>query len=300
MYKHVKRVLERQAWRKLYRGEARQELPPIGEWKPFDPTKVEPGLFWREELREARRQLMAAGHSPKVALSSPAQYCGLKLRRGMRVRELPEEHEVLRRWCEALHEYRGQRLAGLAHEVFLNLLKPKRETPPATERQRILADQGDKCGLCGCGLTARTCELHHIVPVRQLFAGSQQRLQALCIDCHSEKTLRESAQPTSIESRLTPGAMEHYARSPKLPPLVFEAQASDREKPYVGVDVVRCRRNGLANAPFPLPILCPAPGKLPNLGFVEGCCDSRQAPLQRLPWAARAGTRRCRWPRCWT
>ena len=29
------------------------------------------------------------------------------------------------------------------------------------------------------------------------------------------------------------------------------------------MDVVRCRRNGLANAPFPLPILCPADGVEP-------------------------------------
>ena len=49
------------------------------------------------------------------------------------------------------------------------------------------------------------------------------------------------------------------------------------------MDVVRCRRNGLANAPFPLPILCPADGVepvdgvLPDLGFVEGCCDARQS-----------------------
>ena len=39
---------------------------------------------------------MAAGESPKVAISSPAQYCGLRLRRG-RIRELLEEH---RTWCE--------------------------------------------------------------------------------------------------------------------------------------------------------------------------------------------------------
>ena len=59
---------------------------------------------------------------------------------------------------------------------------------------------------------------------------------------------------------------------------------------YVGVDVVRCRRNGLANAPFPLPILCPADGVepvdgvLPDLGFVEGCCDARQSCLNLLPY----------------
>ena len=294
MYRAVKRVLERQAARVLYRGEARQTLPPIGEWRRFDATDVQPGLFWCEDLREARRQLMAVGESPKVAISSPAQYCGLRLRRGTRIRELPEEHEVLQRWCEALgQEYRGQRLAGLAHEIFLKLLKAKREVPSAAERQKTLAGQGGKCALCGCGLTAGTCELDHVVPVRQAFAGSVQTLQALCGDCHSEKTLRESAQPTSLESRVAPGVME-YARSPKLPPLVFEAQACaascKRDALYVGVDVVRCRRNGLANAPFPLPILCPADGVepvdgvLPDLGFVEGCCDARQSCLNLLPY----------------
>ena len=258
----------------LYRGEARQTLPPIQEWRRFDAADVQPGLFWCEDLREARRQLMAVGESPKVAISSPAQYCGLRLRRGTRIRELPEEHEVLRRWCEALNqEYRGQRLAGLAHEIFLKLLKAKREVPGAAERQKTLAAQDGKCALCGCGLTG-ACELDHVVPVRQAFVGSVQILQALCGDCHSEKTLRESAQPTSLESRVAPGVME-YARSPKLPPLVFEAQACAKDALYVGVDVVRCRRNGLANAPFPLPILCPADGVEP----VDGVLPDREAVL---------------------
>ena len=75
---------------------------------------------------------------------------------------------------------RGQRLAGLAHEIFWKLLKAKREVPGAAERQKTLAAQDGKCALCGCGL-----------PVRQAFAGSVQILQALCGDCHSEKTLRE-------------------------------------------------------------------------------------------------------------
>ena len=123
---------------------------------------------------------------------------------------------------------RGQRLAGLAHEIFLKLLKAKREVPSAAERQKTLVGQGGKCAL---GLTAGTCELDHVVPV-------------------------------SLESRVAPGVME-YARSPKLPSLVFKAQACQRDALYVGVDVVRCRRNGLANAPFPLPILCPADGVEP-------------------------------------
>ena len=54
------------------------------------PADVQPGLFWCEDLWAA----LAAGESPK--------------------------HEVLRRWCEALgQKYWGQRLAGLAHKIFL-------------------------------------------------------------------------------------------------------------------------------------------------------------------------------------
>ena len=78
-----------------------------------------------------------------------------------------------------------------------------------------------------------------------------QTLQALCSDCHSKKTLRESAQPTSLESRVAPGVME-YARSPKLPPLVFEAQTCKKDALYVGVDVARCR-TGSPTPPSPCP-----------------------------------------------
>ena len=43
MYRAVKRVLERQAARVLYRGEARQTLPPIQEWRRFDAADMQPG-----------------------------------------------------------------------------------------------------------------------------------------------------------------------------------------------------------------------------------------------------------------
>ena len=151
-------------------------------------------------------------------------------------------------------------------------------------------------------LTAGACELDHVAPVRQAFAGSVQTLQALCGDCHSEKTLRESAQPTSLERRVAPGVMEQHARSPKLPPLIFEAQACKKDALHVGVDVVRCRRNGLANAPFPLPILRrrrrARGGVLSDLGFVEGCCDTMQSCLNLLPKVSLAATLDlgvCRW-----
>ena len=173
----------------------------------------------------------------------------------------------------------------MAHEIFLKLLKAKREVPGAAERQKTLAAQDGKCALCGCGLTG-ACELDHVVPVRQAFAGSVQTLQALCGDCHSEKTLRDSPR---VWRAAWPPASWSTSGAPSCP-LWFEAQTCAKDSTYVGVDVVRCRRNGLANAPFPLPILCPADGVepvdgvLPDLGFVEGCCDARQSCLNLLPY----------------
>ena len=115
MYRAVKRVLERQAARVLYRGEARQTLPPIQEWRRFDAADVQPGLFW-----------CGGGAPGSESCRRSTRCCG----------------GGARRWGRSTG-------AGLAHEIFLKLLKAKREVPA----------------------------------------------QALCGDCHSEKTLRESAQP---------------------------------------------------------------------------------------------------------
>ena len=78
-----------------------------------------------------------------------------------------------------------------------------------------------------------------------------------------------------------------------------EAQTCAKDSTF-GVDVVRCRRNRLANAPFPLDGVEPVDGVLPDLGFVEGCCDARQSCLNLLPYVGPGWSRRFRWPRCWT
>ena len=84
---------------------------------------------------------MAAGET----ISSPAQYCGLRLRRGTRIQEL---RKLLQRLCEALgQEYRGQRRR--LGKIFLKLLKAKREVIGAAERQKTLED-----GKCAARLRA--------------------------------------------------------------------------------------------------------------------------------------------------
>ena len=286
----------------MYRHERRetQQLPPIGEWKEWHPgQEPESGIFWTTtHLTTIRSQLLAAGHSPRVMLRSSVEYSALKLRikKGQPciIRGLPEEAEVLEQWLQKLPlnaPYRGQRMASLAHEVLMQLIKAERKQPDSEARKAVLEQQNSLCNLCGAEIQLGTCELDHIVPVHQAFSDDEQVLQALCLECHRNKTLLQTIQPTSLESRFNPRACEAYLWSPKLPPLVFEVHAPRKGVPCLGIDVVRCRKNGLANARFPLPIFCclddvkaAQPGHLADLTYVRLCIDRRATPYSQLPY----------------
>ena len=126
-----------------------------------------------------------------------------------------EDLDVLQAWMRRLGlPYYGQRLAGAASEVFLHLLKACRDPPGS--RQALLAEQDHQCKLCAAPITATTCELDHIVPVHQSFAAQAQNLQALCLECHRNKTALESSHATTLESRFSRRAYEQYVESPRL------------------------------------------------------------------------------------
>ena len=84
---------------------------------------------------------------------------------------------------------------------------------------------------------------------------------------------------------------ETYACSPRLPPLVCGLAKCDPDRVCQGVDIVRCRKNALANAPFPLPVFCPLDnirpteeGHLADLTFVRKKEDRRAGLAGRLPY----------------
>ena len=69
-------------------------------------------------------------------------------------------------------------------------------------------------------------------------------------------------------------------------------EVCDPERVCWGVDVVRCRKNALANATFPLPVFSPLDsvereGHLADLTYVDLHCDDRQALLRKLPYLGR-------------
>ena len=99
---------------------------------------------------------------------------------------------------------------------------------------------------------------------------------------------------TTLESRFCRYVYQNYTATPRLPPLVFQLQKWDLDRPCHGIDVCRCRKNGLANARFPLPVFCPLDcilpseeGQLADLMWVDLPCDHRKGVLDRLPFVGK-------------
>ena len=114
------------------------------------------------------------------------------------------------------------------------------------------------------------------MPVHQALEGQPQVLQALCLECHRTKTLLDSSRAACLESRVCRSVHEAYVQSPRPPALVCKLAKCDPDRICHGVDVVRCRKNALANATFPLPVFSPLDsvepsrdGHLADLTYVE-------------------------------
>ena len=127
--------------------------------------------------------------------------------------------------------------------------------------------------------------------MHQSFSAQAQNLQALCLECHRNKTALEFSHATTLESRFSRRAYETYVESPQLPPLVFKLNSHKPERICHGIDVVRCRKNALAHARFPAPIFCPKDnmeqareGHLADLTYVKLPEDGRWAAFKQLPY----------------
>ena len=269
---------QRQRFRRLKRD---NPVPEFEEWQLWE-GEIKSGYFYTEDLRGVRAQLLAEGHQPKVSMRGLCEWSALRLRvpGGMDcvTRELCEDAQVLQQWTERLGvPYRGQRLAGASLDVFLHLLQGKREDT-RSRREELLARQQGMCKLCGAPITLGTFEIDHVIPVAQSFSGQQQEL--------------EGNHSTTLESRFCRYVYQNYAATPRLPPLVFQLQKWDLDRPCQGIDVCRCRN--LANARFPLPVFCPLDcivpteeGQLADLMWVEMPCDHRKGVLDRLPFVGK-------------
>ena len=273
--------------RARYRGERKPgETPEFKDWREWE-GEVASGHFYTEDLEQVRRELLAEGHCPKVVMRSMSEW------RCLRLRVRGGEDCVI----SAFHECCRPGWGGWGFPIAGSVLRAPRArssftfSRPAAIRP-LLAEQDHQCKLCAAPITATTCELDHIVPVHQSFAAQAQNLQALCLECHRNKTALESSHATTLESRFSRRAYEQqYVESPRLPPLVFKLNSHKPDHICHGIDVVRCRKNGLAHAKFPAPIFCPKDnveqareGHLADLTYVTLREDGRWAAFKQLPY----------------
>ena len=139
------------------------------------------------------------------------------------------------------------------------------------------------CKLCGAPITAQTCELDHIVPVRQAYQGQALELQALCFECHKVKTSMEGNHSTTLEKSFCRYVYQNYAASPRLPPLVCQLQKWDAERPCAST-CAAAGRTGWPTLASPFLSSVPSTASCPPGGRA---CDGRRGLLDRLPYVGR-------------
>ena len=236
----------------LYRGDRKETtVPPFSEWRPWA-GRVESGHFWAEDLRSVRAALLAQGHQPKVTMRSLCDWRALRLRvrdaPDCVVTQYPEDADILQAWMQKLGlEYRGQRLAGAAVEAFQHLLEAKRQ-----------------CKLCSAPI--EPVPVHQALEEPELPGAAGPAVPGVPPD----QDCCESSRATSC--RVCRSVHEAYVQSPRPPALVCKLAKCDPDRICHGVDVVRCRKNALANATFPLPVFSP-------LDSVEPSRDGHLADL---------------------
>ncbi|CAE7216787.1 unnamed protein product [Symbiodinium natans] len=234
-------------------------------------------LGWpHRDLRKVRATLLAQGHQPKVTMRSLCDWRALRLRvrdaPDCVVTQYPEYAEILRAWMQQLGlEYRGQRLAGAATEAFQHLLKARRLDARGS-RDHILEEQNHLCKLCSAPIELGLCEFDHVVPVHRPWRARSK----CCRPC------AWSATAPSLRAEPAPAAAG------------LQAGEARPRAGLLGRGRVRCRKNALANATFPLPVFSPLDsvehareGHLADLTYVDLHCDDRQALLRKLPYLGR-------------
>ena len=152
--------------------------------------------------------------------------------------------------------YRGQSLSAACYEVFMQLIRPKRERPSPAARRKLVASQNGLCAMCHSPLEA--VELDHICELSQQVSTAKQTFQALCPTCHRSRSDSSETRPENpILSYFSPATYEAFVKnSPKPAQCVFCPQMIDSRHKIAHVDIRRCRKSCLLEATEPWPVVC--------------------------------------------
>ena len=147
-----------------------------------------------------------------------------------------EHEEEIRQWLSNLPRpvsWNAERLPALTQKVLFELLKAERRNCPAEIRKKTLEAQNHNCALCGSGFDGDPTEWDHANPLQQTCKGQETQWQAICAQCHSDKTGLEGKQDRSLESRFSLPVYEAYVQSPRPPPLVFRPHEWKQEEEVI-------------------------------------------------------------------
>ena len=260
------------------------QTPPTSEWQKWN-CEIGPGHFWvtdEDGIDAVRRWFLEVGRSPKVLLKDERRARALvyHLRKKLDgsagvcyVHELPKDAEKLVRWLEKLDiglEFCGQGLPSLSLQVLQLLVKKNHERVWLSGEQKaeLLERFNFRCAVCD---SRGELEFDHVLRFSEGYG--EQEFQPLCVNCHKEKTERESrsCDGDHVASFFEREVWSQYVCAPRQPPMLaklrevpgisgFSAMELRSQKPLIGfeiADVIRCRRNALLHNPHPIPVFCP-------------------------------------------
>ena len=197
--------------------------PLYNEWKAHFELKAE--YYNSHDLEETRQEIYDEHRTiPKLTLDHKARLTKLRvpcsdgtaviLKAGENAEQVSaflERHNI---------GYRGQSLSAACYEVFMQLIRPKRERPSAATRRKLVASQNGLCAMCQTPLEA--VELDHICELSQQVSTAKQTFQALCHTCHQSRSDSSETRPENpILSYFSPATYEAFVKNNPKPCLLY-------------------------------------------------------------------------------
>lgn len=192
---------------------------------------------------------------------------------------------------EALpHYYQSEtKVVSSLFDKFQGLNKYKRNVS-AKMKEQIRENQICKCLLCKADIN-EDFEVDHIHPLYMGGNNQEDNLQALCKDCHSEKTLLDLFGDSMRHSTFSEQTFKIFMEKPLKRSFIYNFREISKKAQYIGkYDINKCYRQCLYNGPrYGFPIFTPFDEVQPYTGeplqagfyFVE---SSNFLPLRGNSW----------------
>lgn len=156
--------------------------------------------------------------------------------------------KTVQKICKAKNiPFMNQSFPSLCMKMVINILQPPRQQCTKNQKAMVIERQDNLCNICDKIL--KKVEYDHIIPLAAGGSNHLDNIQALCIECHFEKSRNETdngdyfalAPYTSTFNATTreifmSDLMKRYAFIEKL------AQVPGKKKAYY-IDINKCRRN---------------------------------------------------------